>query len=104
VLAHRVRDTIKLGPGQAGRAAVWLKNLDRERLWAMETPQVFERELIARGYAKAQARGLTVTDDAAAVELVGHGVSLLENDRPNMKLTAPADLGVLEYLLGQRAP
>lgn len=94
VLAHPVTDTIKeLRPG--GR----LRTIDRSRLWAMETPQVFERRLIDRAYHKVGSRGLRVTDDAAAVELVGHPVAILENAHPNPKLTVPSDLAYLEYLL-----
>lgn len=99
VLAHRVADTIKLGPPAAGRSAARLRTLDRDRLWGMETPQVFERGLISRAYAAADRRGRTVTDDAAAVELLGHGVALLENPHPNLKLTRPADFLFLEHVL-----
>lgn len=97
VLAHRVTDTIKnnLGDGR-------LTTLDRDALWAMETPQVFSRELICRGYAKAIARKRRLTDDAAAVELLKHPVALLENPFPNPKLTTPADLAYLEFLLVPR--
>jgi 2-C-methyl-D-erythritol 4-phosphate cytidylyltransferase len=94
VLAHRVTDTIKEHRGN-GR----LHNLDRKRLWAMETPQVFSRKLICRAYARVTERKLEITDDAAAVELLSHPVALLENPYPNPKLTAPADLPYLEFLL-----
>jgi 2-C-methyl-D-erythritol 4-phosphate cytidylyltransferase len=94
VLAHRVTDTIKQHRGD-GR----LLTLDRESLWAMETPQVFSRDLIDRAYARAIARKCRLTDDAAAVELLKHPVALLENPHPNPKLTAPADLAYLEFLL-----
>jgi len=96
VLAHRVTDTIKEHHGE-GR----LRSLERRRLWAMETPQVFDRDLICRAYAKVAARKLTVTDDAAAVEVLGHSVALLENPHPNPKLTTPADLPYLEFLITQ---
>jgi 2-C-methyl-D-erythritol 4-phosphate cytidylyltransferase len=66
----------------------------------METPQVFSRDLVMRAYARVQQRGLRVTDDAAAVELLGHPVTLLENPYPNPKLTTPADLAYVEHLLG----
>ncbi len=98
VLAHRVTDTIKEKRGR-------LRTLDRSRLWAMETPQVFALDLIRRGYARALARGCRVTDDAAAVELLGRtgpAVELLENPHPNPKLTTPADLAYVEYLLRSR--
>ncbi|MCW5549464.1 MAG: 2-C-methyl-D-erythritol 4-phosphate cytidylyltransferase [Opitutaceae bacterium] len=94
VLAHRVTDTIKEHRGE-GR----LRGLDRSRLWAMETPQVFARDLIMRAYAQVAARRRRVTDDAAAVELLRHPVALLENPQPNPKLTTPADLACLEFLL-----
>jgi 2-C-methyl-D-erythritol 4-phosphate cytidylyltransferase len=102
VLAHRVTDTIKKHRGEG-----LLRSLDRDRLWAMETPQVFSRELIIRAYAKVAAKKLRITDDASAVELLKHPVALLENTYPNPKLTTPADLPYLEFLLtqtGSRAP
>lgn len=99
VLAHRVTDTIKEHRGE-GR----LRTLPREHLWAMETPQVFSRQLICRAYARVAAKKITVTDDAAAVELLKHPVALLENPHPNPKLTTPADLAYLEFLLQPPAP
>lgn len=94
VLAHRVTDTIK-----EERTRGRLRNVDRSRLWAMETPQAFSRSLIERAYARVAERGARVTDDAAAVELLGRPIAILENDRPNLKLTSPADLLLLEFLL-----
>ena len=94
VLAHRVTDTIKEHRGE-GR----LRTLERANLWAAETPQVFSRELISRAYDKVAARGMRITDDAAAVEILKHPIALLENDRPNPKLTTPDDLPYLEFLL-----
>jgi 2-C-methyl-D-erythritol 4-phosphate cytidylyltransferase len=97
VLAHRVTDTIKLHHDSGH-----LKSLERDRLWAMETPQVFDRALITRAYALVEKRKLKITDDASAVELLKHPVALLENPHPNPKLTTPADLPWFEYLLLQR--
>ena len=94
VLAHRVTDTIKQHRDDAR-----LRTLDRDRLWAMETPQVLARDLIVRADARVVARRLRVTDDAAAVEKLGHPIALLENPHPNPKLTTPADLAYLEFLL-----
>jgi len=99
VLAHRVVDTIKEHRGE-GR----LRHLDRSHLWAMETPQVFARKLICRAYDRVAALGATITDDAAAVELLKHSVALLENPHPNPKLTTPTDLAYLEFLLAPPAP
>jgi 2-C-methyl-D-erythritol 4-phosphate cytidylyltransferase len=93
-LAHRVADTIK-ERRKSGR----LTTLDRSLLWAMETPQVFSKALIEKAYAKVRKRKLVVTDDVAAVELLGHPVALLENTHSNLKLTTPKDLAFLEFLL-----
>jgi 2-C-methyl-D-erythritol 4-phosphate cytidylyltransferase len=89
------------------RPLVRVEQLDRKHLWAMETPQVFSRKLIDRAYATVAKRNVSITDDAAAVELLKHPVALLENPHPNPKLTQPADLAYLEFLLastGSRAP
>ena len=67
----------------------------------METPQVFSRELITRAYARVAERGLRITDDAQAVEELGHAIALLENDGPHPKLTPAADLPYLEFLLAR---
>jgi 2-C-methyl-D-erythritol 4-phosphate cytidylyltransferase len=104
VLAHRVTDTIKERLAQTpsqGHTASRLRTLDRSRLWAMETPQVFSRELITRAYARVAAKKLRVTDDVQAVELLGQPVALLENPHPNPKLTTPADFAYLEFLLSK---
>jgi 2-C-methyl-D-erythritol 4-phosphate cytidylyltransferase len=97
VLAHRVTDSIK-----ERRVGGRLKSLDRDKLWAMETPQVFARDLIVEAYAKVTKKGLRITDDAAAVELLKHPIAILENPLPNPKLTTPADLPWFEYLLTQQ--
>jgi len=93
-LAHRLTDTIKEQRG-GGR----LRTIDRSRLWATETPQVFSKALIEKAYARVRSRALRATDDAAAVEWLGHPVALLENPHPNPKLTAPQDLAYVEFLL-----
>ena len=97
VLAHRVTDTIKKHSDDG-----YLKSLDRDKLWAMETPQVFARDLIVAAYAKVAKKKLHITDDAAAVELLRHPVAILENTHANPKLTTPADLPWFEYLLMQQ--
>jgi 2-C-methyl-D-erythritol 4-phosphate cytidylyltransferase len=95
-LAHRVTDTIK-----EHRDGARLRTLDRSRLWAMETPQVFSRALIARAYERVVARKLHITDDAQAIELLGHSTALLANSSPNPKITTPSDLVYLEFLLAR---
>lgn len=102
VLAHPVVDTIKQLPAasQPADGALPAETLDRSRLWAMETPQGFDRTLIERAYAEAKG---TLTDDASAVEAIGGTLQLLANTDPNPKLTTPADLKLMEHLLGQKS-
>ena len=112
-LAHRVVDTIKQAAGSLGTLGTnrtrtleraKTSTLDRARLWAMETPQVFDRELIGRAYALVQRRRWRITDDVQAIERQGGRVSLLENPHPNPKLTTPADLAYLEFLFSRAEP
>lgn len=97
VAAQKVTDTLKEG----GDQRLITRNLDRSKLWSVQTPQVFRREVILRALAEVTRRGLSVTDDTAACELIGQPVRLVESLTPNPKLTAPADLPFLELLLKQ---
>ncbi len=98
-LCHAVVDTIKELPEAGAADPVFLRGLDRRRLRAMETPQGFQRDLLARMVAFVAEHRLAVTDDAAACEALGHPVALLENPHPNPKLTTPDDLALIEFLL-----
>ena len=95
VAAQRVTDTIKESDGGTRVA----KHIDRSRLWAVQTPQTFRVEVIRRALAAVRERGLLVTDDTAACELIGQPVALVESREPNPKATSPADLPYLELLL-----
>lgn len=99
-LAHRVSDTIRSFDAapvdQPGRGQL----LDREKLWAMETPQAFPRALIDKAHAQLKD---SVTDDIAAVEALGEPVLLIESREPNPKLTRPADFALLENILTKNA-
>lgn len=101
ITAHRSVDTIKRvpDPDTITQCPQELETLPRETLWAMETPQGFERELICRAYRDAAG---DLSDDAAAVEALGQPVQLLENPYPNPKLTTPEDLHLMESLLDTR--
>lgn len=95
-LAHRVTDTVRqfdAGPLQSPTAG---ELLPRDRLWAMETPQAFPRELIERAHQHCK---IPVTDDLAAVEALGEPILLVESPDPNPKLTRPADVPLLASLL-----
>jgi 2-C-methyl-D-erythritol 4-phosphate cytidylyltransferase len=100
VAAQRVTDTIKESDG--GTAIV--RTVDRSRLWAVQTPQTFRVETIRRALAAVRERGMQVTDDTAACELIGQAVTLVEGYEPNPKATSPMDLSFIEMLLRARPP
>jgi 2-C-methyl-D-erythritol 4-phosphate cytidylyltransferase len=95
VAAQKVADTLK----EAGEGGLIARNVDRSKLWAVQTPQTFRLEVIRRALSQAQAQGMLFTDDTAACELIGQPVKLVESKTPNPKATAPADLPFIESLL-----
>jgi 2-C-methyl-D-erythritol 4-phosphate cytidylyltransferase len=93
--AHRISDTVKRADDSQQVSAA----IDRENLWAMETPQVFQTALLREAYEKILDAGESVTDEVSAVERLGHKVQLVPNDTPNPKITYPEDLKTAEKLL-----
>ena len=92
-----VKDTIKLAD-EAGRV---LDTPDRSRLWAVQTPQIFDRERYLRAAEEAERRGLSCTDDCQLFEAMGWKVQLVMGDYRNLKLTTPEDfLAAGAYLEG----
>ena len=89
-----VKDTVK-----RARDSVVEATLDRSELFAVQTPQVFQTDLIKTALARALAEGAALTDDCGAVERLGIGVALTEGDYCNLKVTTPEDLAVAEALL-----
>ena len=89
-----VQDTIKVAHG-----GVVDHTPDRATLFAVQTPQVFDADLIRGALTKALQDNATLTDDCSAVERLGMSVSLVEGDRSNIKLTTPADLAVARVIL-----
>jgi len=85
-------DTIK----EAGPEGVVVRTLDRSRLWAVQTPQMFRFELLMRAHREVTA---DVTDDAAMVEALGLPVRLFEGDHRNVKVTTAEDVRMVEALL-----
>lgn len=90
-------DTIK-----RAEDGVAVETVDRSRLWAVQTPQVFEGGLIRGALHKALEDGETLTDDCAAVERLGMKVFLTQGSRENIKITTPFDLVVGEAILQAR--
>jgi 2-C-methyl-D-erythritol 4-phosphate cytidylyltransferase len=99
VAAQPVTDTIK--ESRDGRLIE--RTLDRSRLWAVQTPQTFRVEIIRRALSAVRQRGLLVTDDTAACELISQPVQLVLSTQPNPKVTRPEDLPCVEALLRSMA-
>lgn len=97
VAAQPVTDTIK----ESADGKLILRTLDRSRLWAVQTPQAFRKEVILHALSVVRERGLQVTDDTAACEFIGQSVKLVAAASPNPKVTTPADLPYVESLLRQ---
>ena len=94
--ATKVTDTIKRTTLDQPTA---LTSVDRENLWAMQTPQTFVYPEILKAYQNAIDSGAQLTDDTSALERSGGKVYLLENPSANPKLTSPVDLPMMEFLL-----
>ena len=95
VAARKIVDTIKV----VTEGNVATSTLDRSNLWAVETPQTFDTELIRRAYDAVAEAGQTVTDDAGAIEFIGERARLVDSRKPNFKITVSDDLAVAEKLL-----
>ena len=95
VAAQAVTDTIK----ETSDGKTILRTVDRSKLWAVQTPQTFRVEVIRRALAAVRQRGLVLTDDTAACELIGQSVRLVASATPNPKVTVPGDLPFIETLL-----
>jgi 2-C-methyl-D-erythritol 4-phosphate cytidylyltransferase len=98
VAAARVTDTIK----RAGEDLRVAETLDRRGLWAVQTPQVFRRAVLAAALAAPEALIATATDDAWLVEQTGGVVHVVESPAENLKVTTPVDLRLAEILLSER--
>ena len=88
-----VTDTIKVGKDGFADSTP-----DRSTLFAAQTPQAFRAELIKAALQDAGNKGLSLTDDCAAVEKLGMRVKLVEGDARNRKITLPTDLALAEEL------
>ncbi len=98
IAAGPVADTIK-EVGEDGRTVT--ATLQRSRLWAVQTPQAFRRDVLERVFAQASEEQLAAaTDDAWLIEQAGGTVRVLPADPRNLKVTTPLDLQVAAFLLG----
>ncbi len=95
VAAVPIKDTVKLG----GSDMIVSKTLNRQELWAVQTPQIFRFDIIAEAHEQVKE---DVTDDASMVEHLGYKVRLYMGSYNNIKITTPEDLALAELIAGKR--
>jgi 2-C-methyl-D-erythritol 4-phosphate cytidylyltransferase len=98
VAAAPVSDTIK----EADASRRVLRTLERSKLWAIQTPQVFRADVLRRALDVANELLAAATDDASLVEAAGGSVCVVEAPADNLKVTRPVDLELAEALLRAR--
>lgn len=99
VAAQAVTDTLK----ESGDGKFIERTLDRSRLWTVQTPQTFRVEIIRHALEIVRQKGLLVTDDTAACEVIGQPVQLVLSSAPNPKVTRAEDLPYVEFLLKKQS-
>ena len=93
-----VKDTIKVVQGGLVSATP-----DRSKLQAVQTPQVFDVDLLRAALKKAKDTGAQITDDCSAAELLGMKVRMVEGDERNIKVTTPMDLKIAQMLMEEES-
>jgi 2-C-methyl-D-erythritol 4-phosphate cytidylyltransferase len=96
--AAPIPDTVK----RASYENMVTDSVDRQNLWAMQTPQIFSSGLILQAYAALMAHNEMVTDEVSAIQKIGKRVALLKNEEYNFKITFPRDLPLAEQVMDIR--
>ena len=94
VAAVPVKDTIKVTSADG----FIVDTPDRDKLWAVQTPQAFRASVLSDAHASAAREGVTATDDAMLVEQLGFKVKIVSGSDSNFKITTPNDLTIAEAL------
>ncbi|MEI6430028.1 MAG: 2-C-methyl-D-erythritol 4-phosphate cytidylyltransferase [Pseudanabaena sp. ELA607] len=97
IAAVPIKDTIKVVQQQTVT-----DTLNRDVLWAAQTPQGFNVAALKSAHEQALRHGWEVTDDAALFEKVGQEVKIVTGEETNLKVTTPQDLLLAEFILSQR--
>lgn len=96
--ATRMTDTVKICDGEQFIDGT----VDREMLWTVQTPQIFETEIYKYASLSAKQSGIAVTDDCMLLESLGIKVKLVDTGKENIKITHPVDIALAEYILKNR--
>ena len=103
ILSAPVVDTMKCAKENTCDDKVEVKStIDRSNLWHAFTPQMFKTKELKQAIEKAQINGLTITDEASAIESVGLPCQLISGRRDNIKITRPEDLVLADFYLNQQ--
>jgi 2-C-methyl-D-erythritol 4-phosphate cytidylyltransferase len=105
IAAVPVKDTIKVVSkvvSETGNRLTIVDTPDRDRLWAAQTPQGFQTDLLKQAHFKAVELNWEVTDDAALFEKIGLPVQIVMGEETNLKVTTPEDLAIAEFILKSR--
>jgi 2-C-methyl-D-erythritol 4-phosphate cytidylyltransferase len=104
VIARPLHDTVKkilnFDPEKSSFSYL-TETVDRKKLWIMETPQCSNIGWLKDGIKIAKEKNILATDEVSILELVAKPVSLVNIDYPNPKITAPADLTFINFLLSE---
>ena len=95
VVAVPVKDTIKV----ANADGFIVDTPERDKLWAVQTPQAFRASALLDAHANARRKGITATDDAMLVEKLGFKVKMVSGSESNLKITTQEDLIIAEALM-----
>ena len=98
IAAVPVKDTIKV----VDDLGLIQSTPDRRQLWAAQTPQAFDVQLLKQCHEQGRRQNWEVTDDAALFEKCGLSVRIVEGEETNLKITTPVDLAIAEFILQQR--
>ena len=98
VLAEPIKDTLK----RVTEEGFVCDSVEREGMFALQTPQIFSRQILEQSYDAIFAKNIVVTDETSAVENFGRKVAIVPNDDFNFKITVPSDLLLVDFVLNYR--
>lgn len=90
-------DTLKL----ADESGFISKTVDRSKIWQIETPQIFKKDILIKAHETATEKNYEATDDCQLVEFIGEKIKLIENDTLNLKITHTEDLKIMEAFFNE---
>ncbi|MBV8627385.1 MAG: 2-C-methyl-D-erythritol 4-phosphate cytidylyltransferase [Paraburkholderia sp.] len=104
IIALPVADTLKrIAPDNGARGAHIARTEARDGLWQAQTPQMFRIGMLREAILRAQADGHDLTDEASAIEWLGHAPRLVQGSLRNFKVTYPEDFELAEAILSRPA-